>query len=106
MGIGAADIAKLKVAGICTVKAVIMSTKRNLCKIKGLSELKVDKIREAAGKLVDAGFITAAEHAVRRQSIFRITTGSTQLDALLGGGIQSMSITEAFGEFRTGKTQL
>lgn len=25
---------------------------------------------------------------------------------LLGGGIESMSITEVFGEFRTGKTQL
>lgn len=25
---------------------------------------------------------------------------------LLGGGIDSMAITEAFGEFRTGKTQL
>jgi meiotic recombination protein DMC1 len=83
-----------------------MTTKRNLCKIKGLSELKVDKIREAASKIHDAGFITAAECAVRRQNIFRITTGSTQLDALLGGGVQSMSITEAFGEFRTGKTQL
>lgn len=28
-----------------------MTTKRNLCKIKGLSEMKVDKIREAAAKL-------------------------------------------------------
>jgi meiotic recombination protein DMC1 len=25
---------------------------------------------------------------------------------LLGGGMESMGITEAFGEFRTGKTQL
>ena len=25
---------------------------------------------------------------------------------LMGGGLESMSITEAFGEFRTGKTQL
>lgn len=36
----------------------------------------------------------------------RITTGSTVLDELLGGGIETMAITEAFGEFRTGKTQL
>ena len=83
-----------------------MATKKNLCKIKGLSEAKVDKIREAASKLTDSGFITAAECAVRRQSIYRITTGSKELDKLIGGGIQSMSITEAFGEFRTGKTQI
>ena len=36
----------------------------------------------------------------------KITTGSKELDALLGGGIETMSITEVFGEFRTGKTQL
>ena len=28
------------------------------------------------------------------------------MDGLLGGGLESMSITECFGEFRTGKTQL
>lgn len=35
-----------------------------------------------------------------------MTTGSSELDALIGGGIETMSITEIFGEFRTGKTQL
>ena len=38
--------------------------------------------------------------------MFRLTTGSSELDGILGGGIESMSITEAFGEFRSGKTQL
>ena len=38
--------------------------------------------------------------------MIKITTGSPVLDQLLGGGIETMSITEAFGEFRTGKTQL
>ena len=38
--------------------------------------------------------------------MLKITTGSSELDSLLGGGIETMSITEIFGEFRTGKTQL
>ena len=38
--------------------------------------------------------------------MLKITTGSSELDSLLGGGIDTMSITEIFGEFRTGKTQL
>ena len=42
----------------------------------------------------------------KRERIRRITTGSSNLDKLLQGGIESMSITEVFGEFRTGKTQL
>jgi len=50
-GIGAADIAKLKSSGICTVYAVQATTKRNLSKIKGLSDAKVDKIKEAVCKI-------------------------------------------------------
>jgi DNA repair protein RAD51 len=33
-----------------------------------------------------------------------LTTGSASLDTLLGGGVETGSITEIFGEFRTGKT--
>ena len=35
-----------------------------------------------------------------------VTTGCGELDAILGGGIESGSITELYGEFRTGKSQL
>lgn len=42
----------------------------------------------------------------RRKLCYRISTGSRELDQLLGGGIESQAITEVFGEFRTGKTQL
>ena len=105
-GISAVDIQKLKAVGICSVKGVQMATKRYLCKVKGLSEAKVDKIKEVAGKIAEAGFITASEYSTRRLMVQKITTGSKELDKLLGGGIQTMSITEAFGEFRTGKTQI
>ncbi|KAI9299338.1 hypothetical protein BJ944DRAFT_253890 [Cunninghamella echinulata] len=50
-GITIVDINKLKTAGICTISGIQMSTKRNLAKIKGLSEAKVDKIKEAASKI-------------------------------------------------------
>ena len=39
----------------------------------------------------------------KRRSIISLTTGSTQLDKILGGGVETGSITELFGEFRTGK---
>uniref|UniRef100_A0A8C1NVS3 Meiotic recombination protein DMC1/LIM15 homolog n=1 Tax=Cyprinus carpio TaxID=7962 RepID=A0A8C1NVS3_CYPCA len=101
-----ADIKKLKSVGICTVKGIQMTTRRALCNVKGLSEAKVDKIKEAAGKLMICGFQTASEYSVKRKQVFHITTGSLEFDKLLGGGVESMAITEAFGEFRTGKTQL
>lgn len=74
--------------------------------IKGISEGKADKILQEASKLVSMGFKTAAEVHMIRANIVYITTGSAELDRLLGGGIETGSITEIFGEFRTGKSQL
>ena len=51
-------------------------------------------------------FDNAWSYKQRRMNITKITTGSNQLDNLLGGGIETGSITEIFGEFRTGKTQI
>ena len=42
----------------------------------------------------------------RRKAVFRISTGCSEFDNILGGGFESQSISECFGEFRTGKTQL
>lgn len=36
----------------------------------------------------------------------KLTTGCRDLDAILGGGFESSSLTELHGEYRTGKTQL
>lgn len=105
-GVAAADITKLKQAGIFTVPGIQMQCKKDLAVIKGLSEAKVDKIIEAARKLSDAGFMTGTACLEQRSSVMHISTGSTALDQLLGGGVESRSITEAFGEFRTGKTQI
>lgn len=51
-------------------------------------------------------FISATDYYKKREEIIKITTGSGKLDDLLGGGIETGSITEIFGEFRTGKTQI
>lgn len=59
-----------------------------------------------AAKFVPMGFLSATEFHHKRTEIVFVTTGSRELDKLLGGGIETGSITELFGEFRTGKTQL
>ena len=59
-----------------------------------------------AYKLIPMGFTTASEYHLKRSEIIQLTTGSKELDKLLQGGIETGSITEIFGEFRTGKTQL
>ncbi|KAI2805455.1 Meiotic recombination protein dmc1 [Blomia tropicalis] len=106
-GINALDIKKLKAAGICTIKGINMCMKSKLVQIKGLSEMKVDKIKEAASKLNnDFAFLTATQVLEKRKCVFKVSTGSSEFDTLIGGGIESMAITEVFGEFRTGKTQM
>ncbi|KAI9891563.1 MAG: Meiotic recombination protein dmc1 [Vezdaea aestivalis] len=84
------------------------ATRRALLKIRGFSEIKVEKIKEAIAKCQPsaAGFITAAELGHQRKRCLKISTGSKQLDAILGGGFQTMSISEVYGEYRCGKTQL
>ncbi|XP_026760612.1 DNA repair protein RAD51 homolog A [Galleria mellonella] len=105
-GITSGDIKKLEEAGYHTVESVAYAPKKWLITIKGISEAKADKILAEASKLVPMGFTTATEFHQKRAEIIQLTTGSKELDRLLGGGIETGSITEIFGEFRTGKTQL
>ncbi|KAG0494513.1 hypothetical protein HPP92_005507 [Vanilla planifolia] len=93
-------------AGLCTVEAVAYSPRKDLLQIKGISEAKVDKIIEAASKLVPLGFTSASQLHAQRLEIIQITSGSRELDKILEGGIETGSITELYGEFRSGKTQL
>jgi len=105
-GISAADCKKLQEAGFFTVEAIAYAPKKALLNIKGISEQKAEKILQEAAKIVPMGFTTASEFHVRRSEIIHLTTGSQELDKLLRGGFETGSITEMFGEFRTGKTQL
>lgn len=105
-GINATDVNKLKEAGMHTVDAVAMATKKHLVSIKGISEVKAEKMLKAAREMVNVGFTTAADVLESRKDLITLSTGSNAVDELLKGGIETGSITEIFGEFRTGKTQL
>ncbi|KAH9990959.1 Rad51-domain-containing protein [Russula compacta] len=107
-GINMQDILKLKAAAINTVSGVNMTTRKQMLKIKGMSEAKVEKIKEAAHKIIGSSFATGLELQEKRKRVLIISTGSKAVDAMLGGGLMSQSITEGkfYGEYRTGKTQL
>merc|ERR1711990_1147526 len=106
-GISAGDIKKLQEAGIVTVELLVSTPRKDLLKIKNLGEAKVEKLIKLSDKILGGTkFETARTFHVRRQDVVRITTGSSNLDKLLEGGIETGSITELFGEFRTGKSQL
>ncbi|KAK3055196.1 Meiotic recombination protein dmc1 [Extremus antarcticus] len=102
------DILKLKGNSLHTVGSVQAATSKQLLKIRGFSEIKVDKIKDAVKKCLPnkGSWTCATEILEKRKACFRLSTGSKSWDAILNGGFQSMSINEVFGEFRCGKTQL
>ncbi|KAK1033513.1 RecA recombinase Rhp51, partial [Friedmanniomyces endolithicus] len=105
-GLTKRDIQLFIDGGYNTVESVAYTPRKALEQIKGISEQKATKILTEASKLVPMGFTTATEMHARRSELISITTGSKQLDTLLAGGIETGSITEVFGEFRTGKSQI
>ena len=106
-GIGPAATSKLEAAGIFDLMSVAVMSPGSLSDTAGIGEAVARKAIQAARKMLDLGFVDGMEFAEKRSSISYITTGSKELDNLLGGrGLQSRAITEAFGAFGSGKTQL
>jgi DNA repair protein RadA len=106
-GIGPAVAAKLEAAGIFDLMSLAVLSPVSLANTAGVGEGVARKAIQAARKMLDLGFVDGMEFAERRATVSYITTGSKELDNLLGGrGIQSRAITEAFGAFGSGKTQL
>lgn len=103
-GITSGDIKKFIEAGYHTCEAICYVPKKTLLNVKGISEAKLDKVLEAAKKEVSMDFMTAGAYLEQTKDRVMLSTGSKSLDSLLGGGIEAGSITELFGEFRTGKT--
>jgi DNA repair protein RadA len=64
------------------------------------------KIIRAARALCGPDFKTGYEIYEQRLQLKRVTTGSENLNDLLGGGLETNSVTEVYGAYRSGKTQI
>lgn len=111
-GVGPVTKEKLLEAGIHTIMDLLVRGPMGVSDATGLDVDKATSIcNRARTKLVELGrlekdFVTATEIYKKRQSIERISTGTTSLDDLFGGGIETQAITEIYGEYGTGKTQI
>ncbi|MHA1208073.1 MAG: DNA repair and recombination protein RadA [Candidatus Freyarchaeota archaeon] len=105
-GIGPAIAKKLSEAGYRSPEAVAVATPKELAAAADIGESTATRIIEGAREMLNIGFVSAEEFLEQRKTISQITTGTRNLDQLLGGGIETRGITEFFGEFRTGKTQI
>ncbi|MDG6954819.1 MAG: hypothetical protein JRN33_07565, partial [Nitrososphaerota archaeon] len=108
-GVGPATKAKLKDAGIETILDLATSGPMDIADAVDIDVSKaVELNNKARKKLVELNrlepdFINAADLLVKRKAIDRVSTGSKNLDDLLGGGIETWAMTEFFGEFGSGK---
>ncbi len=106
-GIGPGIAAKLESAGVFDLMSLAVMGPSSLAEVAGVGEGVARKAIQAARGLLNLGFIDGSEFEKRRKDVHYITTGSKNLDNLLGGrGIESKAITEAYGAFGSGKTQL
>ncbi len=108
-GIGTGTIGNLKKIGFTTVEHLATATPRELVFTgSGIGEEVAVKIIEEAKKIdkFAVQFVTAEEYVKLSGPIVRLTSGCSSLDRLLRGGLRKKSITELFGEFGCGKSQI
>ena len=103
--IGSTLSKKLRDLGFHTVENLAMATVKEL-EQTGINKKTAQQLIQKARLSMPFQFIRGDELVKLRQNILRLTTGSSMLDKLLGGGIESQSITEFYGEFGSGKSQI
>src|SRR3989344_3141504 len=105
-GVGAATAEKLNDAGFSDMISIAVASPAEIVEIAGVGEAVARKIINAARKNLNMGFESGDELLKRAERVERITTGSKELDKLLGGGVETGSITEMYGQYASGKSQI
>ena len=106
-GVGPATAEKLRDAGYADLMAIAVESPKVLAEVCEIGESTAVKIIAAAKSAADVGgFETGDQILERRKNIHKLTSSSKAFDELLGGGLETQSIVEFFGEFGSGKTQM
>ncbi len=104
-GVGPQALEKLMSAGYKSLEAIAVASPSELIEAAALGEITAAKVIGAARDALEMGYETAADLAEKRKLVGRLTMGSKEVDKLIGGGIETQSITEVYGKFASGKTQ-
>ena len=105
-GVGEATLKKLIKAGFASLESIAYTPPSIIQEASGLGDKTTAKLVKSSMQKLNIGFKSAEDVWELRKNIARISTGSQELDDLLGGGLETGCVTEFFGEFRTGKTQI
>ncbi len=105
-GVGAATAEKLREGGFETLMSIAVASPGEITELAGVGEPAARKIINFARKELNVGFESGEDLLKRAEKIKRIITGSKELDRLLGGGLETGTITEMYGAFASGKSQI
>lgn len=105
-GVGPASIEKLAAAGFNDLMSIAVATVGEIVGATELSEQTAKKIIAIARSNLEMEFTSGEEIMKKREKMMKITTGSKELDKLVGGGLETGAITEAYGQYGSGKSQL
>jgi DNA repair protein RadA len=105
-GVGAATAQKLSENGFDTVMSIAVATPGELEAAGGLGEKTARKVIDASREEMDMGFQSGTDVLEKRKNVKKLDTGSDNVNELLGGGFETGSITECFGEYGSAKTQI
>jgi DNA repair protein RadA len=105
-GVGEKIAQKLKDIGYTDPMTIAVTSPAELASIAEIGEGQATKIINSVREMLEIGYETADKILQRRANVVKITTGSKNLDNLLGGGVETQAITEAYGPYGSGKTQL
>ncbi len=106
-GIGPGIAAKLEAAGVYDLMGLAVMSPPALSEMAGIGEAVARKAIQAARSMMKLGFMDGVEYAKKRDDMMNITTGSENLNKLFGGkGIETRAMTECYGAFGSGKSQL
>jgi DNA repair protein RadA len=105
-GIGPTTAEKLKASGIDTLDKVAGMSPHELNELTGISVAAAEKAIQSAKESTTLEYTSGQEVYRQRKEVGKISTGSTELNSLIGGGLETHSITETYGRFASGKSQI
>ncbi|MFW5950441.1 MAG: helix-hairpin-helix domain-containing protein, partial [archaeon] len=99
-GVGPATAEKLIENGYDSYQGIAVASPGELSNTADIGESSASDIIQAAREAADiGGFESGAAVLERREQIGKLTWGVEEIDGLLGGGVETQSITEVYGEF-------
>ena len=105
-GIGPTTAEKLKAAGIDSLDKVATLSPHELNELTGVSVEAAKKAIQTARESTTIEYQSGSDVYAKRKDIGKISTGAESLNDLIGGGLETNAITEAYGRFATGKSQI